>query len=175
MSENTISASNNLAQLFAVSSAEVFFYFATPIIALFAFWFSYLQYCASQNSLKEKLFERRLLIFNAIREYLFSVKLSGTVGNRELQKLDETIVSSKFLFGPEVSLFLTQIRCESMKLRRLESQIRSNSDKNKVLQNQVKLPANVYNERDETFDSLLDQEASLVRIFEPYMGFGKIK
>jgi len=63
----------------------------TPVVALFALFIAYRQWKTAQNKLKLDLFERRLQVYEAARDFISSIMTSGrTSGEREFKYLSGT-------------------------------------------------------------------------------------
>lgn len=77
-----------------------------PMIAVFGALIAYRQWRTAQNKLKLDLFDRRLVIYEAARDYISSVMTSGkTTNEKEFGFLTGTR-GAKWLFNDEITQYL---------------------------------------------------------------------
>lgn len=81
---------------------------AIPAIAVIGAWIAFRQSEIARNKLKLDLFERRMEIYEAVRDMLGKAANRGKLsGEQEIQYL-QSIQPAKWLFGVEVSRYLEE-------------------------------------------------------------------
>ncbi|PXX93811.1 hypothetical protein DIT71_03160 [Marinobacter vulgaris] len=79
-----------------------------PVIALIGSWIAFRQFQVSRNKLKHDLFEKRLEIYEAVRNTLGIVARNGKLTQAEEINYLVATRSAKWLFGNEVYLYLDE-------------------------------------------------------------------
>lgn len=79
-----------------------------PMVAVFGAFIAYRQWRTAQNKLKLDLFDRRLVVYEAARDYISSVMTSGkTTQEKEFEFLTGTR-GAKWLFDDEIVQYLDE-------------------------------------------------------------------
>lgn len=81
----------------------------TPTVAVFAVVIGYRQWRTAQNKLKLDLFEKRLKIYEALRNSIGSITSSGNVTTESEREFLQAIQGIQWLFGPEVENYVDEI------------------------------------------------------------------
>jgi len=82
---------------------DLFSALLTPLIAIVMTYIAIQQYRANQLKLRHDLYDRRLLPYNAVAEFLPHVMREGTADRAQLVTLLQKTRESYFLFGKEIS------------------------------------------------------------------------
>ena len=80
-----------------------------PTLAIIAAYIGYRQWRTAQNKLKLDLFEKRMLVYQAARDMLGYVASHANSSPEEQFKYIRGIQSAKWLFGPEVFVYLNEL------------------------------------------------------------------
>lgn len=79
-----------------------------PIIAAIAAWIAFRQFQIARNKLKFDLFDKRMEVYNAVREALGNITRQGNLTQeQQLQYLQGTR-TARWLFGKEVYTYLDE-------------------------------------------------------------------
>lgn len=81
----------------------------TPLIAIIATYIAYQQYRTNKLQLQNELYERRLEIYRALRQFIGLAVQYGGVPNEELPKFLRGTSESYFLFGDDVAKYLNEV------------------------------------------------------------------
>lgn len=81
----------------------------TPTVALFDVYIAYRQWRTAQNKLKSELFERRLLIYEAVRSYISVVLTTGKTSQEEEVRYLSGTRGTQWLFGNEIVYYIDKI------------------------------------------------------------------
>ena len=81
----------------------------TPTIAVFGAAITYRQWRTAQNKLKLDLFERRLSVYEAARDYLASVLTSGRTSQESEFKFLSGTRGAKWLFDDAIVQYLDKV------------------------------------------------------------------
>ena len=77
-----------------------------PVIAVFGAWIAYRQWRTAQNKLKLDLFDKRMAVYDAVREVLGFIASHGKITPGEQLKYMSGIRSAKWLFNQDVAEYL---------------------------------------------------------------------
>ncbi|SFC31530.1 hypothetical protein SAMN05421780_104222 [Flexibacter flexilis DSM 6793] len=143
----------------------------TPIIALGGLGIAYRQWVVQRYRAKFDLFERRMKVYENIREVLISILRNNTLEGINMEDFYMNVRHSKFLFNKEISAYIEQIdknvsdfQTDCMKLGENEkAPFMTEEQRNKVLDNK-------YN----TLDWLSKQVKILDNNFSSFMEISKI-
>jgi hypothetical protein len=72
-----------------------------------------------EKKLRVELYDRRITVFNAIRDYMWAVLASGRVQTEDEQKFLQSTQQVSFLFGKSIKRFVDEIFEKSGRLRAL--------------------------------------------------------
>jgi hypothetical protein len=95
----------------------------TPVIALVMTYIAIQQYRANQLKLRHDLYDRRLQVYNAVAEFLGHVMREGTADRKQLITLLQKTRESHFLFGKEISDYITDLYKKGADLEYYEKQL----------------------------------------------------
>lgn len=95
----------------------------TPVIAIVTTYIAIQQYRANQLRLRHDLYDRRLALSNAVAEFIANVMQSGTADRAQLVTLLQKTRESFFLFGKEVSDYITDMYKKGVDLEYYEKQL----------------------------------------------------
>ena len=90
----------------------------TPIIGLMAFWIARQQWIVQRYKAKFDLFERRMKIYEGIREVLGHVHRDGSLNNVNMPDFYMHVRHSKFLFDRKTTDYIAQIDEKVMELHK---------------------------------------------------------
>ena len=160
---NVQSVGENLAVFFEMRWVDVLQAALTPTIAIVAVYIAYQQWRTNQANLRERLFERRMEIFQTAEEAISAVLREGMQDEDSQWKLVEAGSKSRFLFGAEVQQFLEEVR------------------KNIIDGNLAhKLQDHPQHDRSEQidreaacFNAVCRQSSEIWEVFHPYLGFDR--
>ena len=82
--------------------------FALPVLAGIGATIAYRQWRTAQNKLKLDLFDKRMIVYQAVRDTLGYIGSHGRINHEEQVKYLIGIQSSKWLFGPEIHKYLDE-------------------------------------------------------------------
>jgi hypothetical protein len=102
---------------------DLFAALLTPVIAIVMTYIAIQQYRANQLKLRQDLYDRRLLLYNAVAEFLAHVMQEGTADRTQLITLLQKTRESYFLFGKEVSDYVTDLYKKGVNLQSYEKQL----------------------------------------------------
>lgn len=77
-----------------------------PTVAILGAFIAYRQWRTAQNKLKLELFDRRLIVYEAARDYISSVMTSGKTTNEKELEFLVGIRGAKWLFDEHVTQYL---------------------------------------------------------------------
>ena len=83
---------------------------STLVVGAVALWIAYHQLRIERYRLRHDLSQRRLEVFVAVRDLLKSEVVSGPSSDAALTQFDLATASAPFLFGPDVTAFLAEVR-----------------------------------------------------------------
>lgn len=96
----------------------------TPIVAVLGSIVAYWQWRLAQNKLKLDLFDRRFLVYDAVRALLASIMTSGEAKDEEVFKFMVATRLAKWLFDASVSEYLDkQLHHKVIDLQTLNSEL----------------------------------------------------
>jgi hypothetical protein len=99
--------------------------FITAVIGFCGFYIASRQYKTSRDKLRLDLFEKRLEAFEKLQEYFGFVLRDGTVKDEALQPLHAALYKSRFLFGPEIQMYLKDLWGKAIDMRTLRLKLYS--------------------------------------------------
>ena len=82
---------------------------AAPVIALIAAWIAFRQSQIARNKLKLDLFDKRMAIYQQVSDTLSAIFLRGSLTIEEQAKYLNSIGPSRWLFGPRVHTYLSEM------------------------------------------------------------------
>lgn len=82
----------------------------TPVVAILGLWIAYQQLKNQRYALRKDLTQQRLVIFNAVRELLEEGLGNPPPPIEAVDRFNLATVGAPFLFGPEVTTYLKELR-----------------------------------------------------------------
>lgn len=79
-----------------------------PIIAATAAWIAFRQFQIARNRLKLDLFDKRIEVYEAVREALSSISRQGNLTQEQQIQYLQGTRTARWLFGPEVFQYLDE-------------------------------------------------------------------
>lgn len=123
------------------------------------------QYEVSRNKLKLDLFEKRFVVFSALRKFLSGVFSRGAVDKEELETYRIAILEARFLFEQYTDDYLWEIHNKAQDLSAKDIRMKSlpmGPDKDKLVDTWG-----------QEYSWLTNQLKEIGAHFSPYMAFGK--
>ena len=102
---------------------DLFAALLTPLIAIIATYIAYQQYRANHLKLRQDLYDRRLALFNAVAEFLAHIMREGTADSAQSVTLLQKTRESYFLFGKDISDYVTELYKKGVDLDCYETQL----------------------------------------------------
>jgi len=95
-----------------------------PTVAVLGTLVAFQQWRTARNKLKFDLFQRRLLVYEAVQSFLASIFRSGKVADEELVKYLTGVAEVRWLYGAEISHFLREsVWCNAIDLQCLHAEL----------------------------------------------------
>ena len=146
---------------------SVFSTLVTVTIAGVAVLIAYQQWAVNKATLREKLFDRRFIVFRETQAFLSEIFREAKFSEASFLSFSDTCQRARFLFGKPMHGYLEEVRRRAGKMSLLHVQLKI-------------MP--VGEQRNNTSDLahnelmwLIDQLKSIFDRFEPYLGFEKDK
>lgn len=79
-----------------------------PVLTLVGATIAYRQWRTAQNKLKLDLFDKRMVVYQAVRDALGYIASHGKIGSEQQIAYLSGIQAAKWLFGPEVYTYLSE-------------------------------------------------------------------
>ncbi|MDE3240044.1 MAG: hypothetical protein KGN33_13880 [Paracoccaceae bacterium] len=136
---------------------------ATPAIAALGVFIGLQQAHVSKGNLKERLFDRRLRVFEDIQRFLSCILEKARLDYSDLAPFNNARQKARFLFGKEISLYLDVIFDRSMKMNMMQIKIKSlqmGPERSKLVEEEAA-----------HLEWLTEQLPILFSRFEPTIGF----
>ena len=95
----------------------------TPVIAIVTTYIAIQQYRANKIRLRHDLYDRRLLLYNSVAEFISHVVQAGAPDRTKLILLLRKTRESYFLFGKDVSDYITDLYKKGVDLEFYEKQL----------------------------------------------------
>ncbi|MGP1358171.1 hypothetical protein [Roseicyclus sp.] len=97
------------------------------IIAAIVAFIAYRQWRLAQETLREKLFDRRLALFKDVHLITSELLQIGDPERTAVYRLQAAWQTSKFLFGPEISDYIQKLIDSVIELQSLEAEYEASS------------------------------------------------
>jgi hypothetical protein len=91
--------------------------FLTPVIAGIMVYIAYRQYKTDRDKLKWNLYEKRMEVFQSLRDLIRYITQEANVSSEELNKFAISIDKGSFLFDSKMNDYLSGIRDKCFSLR----------------------------------------------------------
>ena len=140
-----------------------------PLIAILALWIAYQQYKVQKYKAKFDLFERRMKIYESIRDALENIVRDATTKNVNFNELYTAIRHSRFLFDDELNSYLKEIEKKIIELMITNNQL-FGTESLPIGEERTK----VVHENSEYFTWLTSQLSTLEDKFSNFMRINKI-
>ena len=141
----------------------------TPVIAVLAVIIAYRQYKTAKQKLAFDLFDRRLRIYEEVRNFLLIIIRDADVEYAESTKFINSVTEAEFLFGKEVVQYLNTIYQRAIQLRSWNEKF---CDYTKV-QPEGYNHSEVVEEMHKELDWLINQLEPSKEIFRKYLDLSK--
>jgi hypothetical protein len=96
---------------------------ATPLIAGLVAYIALRQWQTNRDTLKERLFEKRMEVFRETQAYLGEILRDAKVSEESIWKFNRTHQNALFLFGPDIQKYLIEIRSRSIDMNSYRRQL----------------------------------------------------
>lgn len=83
--------------------------FAVPVVAVIASYVAYRQWRTANDKVRLDLFDRRLAVYQAVRDVIGAVTRSAVVSQEEQLEFLRRTQSARWLFGSEIEVYLTEM------------------------------------------------------------------
>lgn len=91
--------------------------FLTPVIAGAMVYIAYRQYKIDRDKLKWNLYEKRMEVFQSLRDLLIDVEIKADISYEELNKFLIKVEKGCFLFDSNINDYLSEVRNKCFLLR----------------------------------------------------------
>lgn len=99
------------------------FAWLAALTAILALWIAYQQFQTNRAKLRLDLYERGFRVFDGVSEILATVLRDADLKIEDLRKFALSTNEAPFLFGPEISTYLGELRTKAAKLRALNDKL----------------------------------------------------
>ena len=144
----------------------------TPVIAIIAVYIALQQWKTNQQRLNLEQYDRRLRVYEEVRNILRTITTDENIKNQDLYKFDNSVSEADFLFGPDIKEYIKEIFDRGIKLIGLMRQIQDGKN--------IHLPKYDPNKANEEIDKerrwfikQLEKEIAKEK-FKKYLNLGKI-
>ena len=137
------------------------------VIATFIAYVAYQQWVVNRNTLREKLFERRLEVFDGAHNFISAILRDGACDNETLSQFTAITHRARFLFGKDTQSRLTSMRSNAIRmqyLRNVWDNPENSDERSKMIE-----------ENYEILKKFSNEITAIWKHFDPYLGFGKTK
>jgi len=93
------------------------------LTAILALWIAYQQFQTNRAKLRLDLYERRFRVFDGVSEFLATIYRDADVKIEDLRKFSVSTGEAAFLFGPDISSYLDELRKKAVSLRALNAKL----------------------------------------------------
>ncbi len=107
--------------------AEISKALLTPVIAIVATYIAWQQWKTNQQKLLLDLYDRRLKVYEEVRQILSLILRDAKASYDDLMKFRMAVSEADFLFGPEISTYIDEIYQRGVKLQRWSGEYRDYS------------------------------------------------
>jgi hypothetical protein len=104
--------------------AEISKALLTPVIAIVATYIAWQQWKTNQQKLILDRYDRRLKVYEDVRQILSLVCQDGKASNDDLLKFHRAVSEADFLFGSEIPAYIDEIYQRGVKLQYWSGQYR---------------------------------------------------
>jgi hypothetical protein len=103
----------------------------STVVAIYAVYLATRQARTAALKLKYDMFDRRMLVYNSLMDFIGAVLRDMNFSNDDLYRFLQSINVSYFLFGEEIFKYLEQVRVKGVFLRVRTEQLNSPHTKDK--------------------------------------------
>ena len=144
-------------------------YLAMPFVAGGAAIIAWQQAKTNRHKLLLDGYDRRIQVYNQVKELLGSITRRGTATEQEIFKFAIAISEAEFLFGPEIVKYLNEIYSHAVDLARWSSEYRDYSQTQPPNYNHAEVVKNMHAEK----DWLMRQYEPARQAFKKYFQVGQ--
>jgi hypothetical protein len=131
----------------------------TSLVAAWVAWTSWRQYRVARDKLRLDLFDRRLAVFQEVREVIIAAHDQGEV---DLKRYRQSTAEAVFLFGDDVYEYLSELLRKLTELRERGGKLRAAT---------AMYPTSAKEEEIALVDWFQKQPERVRAVFAPYMSF----
>ncbi|MEM1274683.1 MAG: hypothetical protein AAGF88_12775 [Pseudomonadota bacterium] len=135
------------------------------VIAAFVAYVAYQQWQTNKATLREKLFDRRLKLFESTQEFFGEVIAAGRVNDKALSAIWNVPLDARFLFDQKLANHLQDIKKHALAAKRFRTRIDHPKNEDDIEKNS--------DLEDAELTWFVKESTSLHSHFEPYLRFGK--
>lgn len=141
----------------------------TALLAAIVAWISYRQYHTENNNLRLSLFDRRLVTYQRVADFIHAGVREADYTIDEIMAFGAVTSDAQFLFGKEIPHYIKILREKAIRLRQLndrlhEQQLPIGAERNAAAE-----------ENNTIVQWLLQQTTDAQKLFDSYLTFGHIK
>ena len=106
----------------ATSIADSFSGFLTPLIGVIAAYIAFQQYKTNKNRERREARHAQLSVYTRVKRFLNTVDSTGNVSEKTYTDITEAIAEADFLFGDDITEWLSELQDYADEYRRLEDE-----------------------------------------------------
>jgi hypothetical protein len=141
---------------------------STVLIGLAAFFIAYQQFKISRSKLKFDLYERRLKLFNVVKDFCGQTAMKGRIETAESSALYHDTIERHFLFEQAISAYIGEVYERAKQLQRTQLELerpRLADEEKTALDKQVVAQLSWF----------YDQAENIMRVFSPELSIKTLK
>ena len=92
----------------------------TPLVAVFVAFIAWQQFKTARDKLRLDLFDRRYRVYRALMELFTTIHVNGTATLDDVGRFGSESDQKRFLFGDDVSSYLTEVRHKAVELHQCQ-------------------------------------------------------
>ena len=147
---------------------DIFKGLLTPVIAIVTTYIAWQQWKINQQKLDFEKYNRRLRIYEKVKEILDIVMRNGKVSGEDLLKYRESVSEADFLFDSEIIDYINEIYNRGLNLRKLNLKYKDYTERHIKDYDYEKL----VDEMDKELKWFLKQSEIAKEKFKNYLYFG---
>ncbi len=125
----------------------------TIIISIIVTYIAYQQHRVEKDEVRLALYEKRFLVYQSVVAFLNIILINANVKNDELNQFYTKTAESNFLFGNEVSDYLTDMKKKAIRIMWLNERLKTapiSDERNKLVKEDSELVEWFNNQFEET-------------------------
>lgn len=138
----------------------------TILVGGAAAFISYQQWRLAQHKIQMDLYERRLKVYSAAKEFVLDVVRSSQPSLEQIQDLYRTTAEADFLFGKEVGKYLSELYRHALILRKWNNE---NRDLSSGIDIAHRDPVTIIGGQQEEGEWFIAQMERVTQVFSPYL------